>query len=442
MSKLVSTVESFLKPFADGGNFTFGIAVSGGMDSMALLHACAKIGLRIKVLHVNYQLRNDESEGDESFVRQAAETLSVPFLLKKMDTKQVQEGSGNSTQMIAREIRYAWFDSLLESGEVDFVLLAHHEDDLAETLLLNLIRGTRLAGLHSMRPARGKLLRPMLSLTRSEIEAWVSENEIDYREDSSNRSTQYKRNKLRLEIMPLLREMNPSISDTLHRFSDHMALLAPWVEEGLRQLKKLADHDGRQLRIPIEKTRLFPAAKYLLHEWALELGLEPPTLLWEHLHAEVGTLNHSGGRRILTDRDFVLIREEESESHVAEEIPEMEGLWEGELSLNFRLLERLPATLDMGSNVAIIAAEKLKFPLTLRPWREGDRFIPLGMRGMKKVQDFFTDLKLDRFEKEKVRLLCSGEEIIWLVGLRLDDRFKVVDTTEKVYLVQLLSSMK
>jgi tRNA(Ile)-lysidine synthase len=442
MSKLITTVDNFLKPFVDAGNPVFGVAVSGGMDSMALLHACAKMGIPIKVLHVNYQLREKESEGDEQFVRSAAEKLGVPFLLKKVDTKNLKEGSGKSTQMVARDIRYDWFKALIEQGEVDFILLAHHEDDLAETVLLNIIRGTRLAGLHSMRSARGKLLRPMLSLTRSEIAQWMTDNEIAYREDSSNRSTQYKRNRLRLDVLPILREMNPSLSETIHRFSDHMAQLSPLVEEGLRLLKRMSTQEGTTWKIPIERSRLFPGAKYLFHEWALELGIDPPELLWTHLHAEVGAMNVIGDKRILTDREFVIIQEAKAEAVLVEEIPEMEGLWEGAVSLNFRHLDRPPSNLDMGPQVAILDAEKLKWPLTVRPWREGDRFVPFGMTGMKKVQDFFTDLKLDRFEKERVRLLCSGDEIVWLIGLRTDDRFKVADTTEKVYLVQLLSSMK
>jgi tRNA(Ile)-lysidine synthase len=442
MSKLITTVDNFLKPFVDAGNPVFGVAVSGGMDSMALLHACAKIGLRIKVLHVNFQLRQEESEGDEQFMRSAAEKLGVPFLLKKVDTKKLKEGSGKSTQMVARDIRYDWFDALIQQGEVDFILLAHHEDDLAETVLLNIIRGTRLAGLHSMRSARGKLLRPMLSLTKSEIAQWMTDNEIAYREDSSNRSTQYKRNRLRLDVLPILREMNPSLSETIHRFSDHMAQLSPLVEEGLRLLKRMSTQEGTTWKIPIERSRLFPGAKYLFHEWAIELGIDPPELLWTHLHAEVGAMNVIGDKRILTDREFVIIQEAKAEAVLVEEIPEMEGLWEGAVSLNFRFLDRPPASLNMGLQVAILDAEKLKWPLTVRPWREGDRFVPFGMTGMKKVQDFFTDLKLDRFEKERVRLLCSGDEIVWLIGLRTDDRFKVADTTEKVYLVQLLSSMK
>lgn len=442
MSKLISTVEKFLEPFVGQGNAVFGVAVSGGMDSMALLHACAKMGIPTKVLHVNYQLREEESEGDEQFVRSEAERLGVPFLFKKVDTKEMQEGSGKSTQMLAREIRYEWFDQLLEQGEVDFILLAHHEDDLAETVLLNIIRGTRLAGLHSMRSARGKILRPMLSFTRSEIKQWITDNEIAYREDSSNRSTKYKRNRLRLDVLPILREMNPSLSETIHRFSNHMAHLSPFVDEGLRQLKNIAVQEGRTWKIPIERSRLFPGARYLLHEWAIELGIDPPELLWTQLHAEVGTMNVFGDKRILTDREFVIIQEVNEDEASVELIPEMEGLWEGSVSLNFRYLDCPPASLNMGAYVAIIDAKKLKWPLTVRPWREGDRFVPFGMTGMKKVQDFFTDLKLDRFEKERVRLLCSGDEIVWLIGLRLDDRYKVADTTEKVYLVQLLSSMK
>ena len=442
MSKLIATVENFLKPFVDAGNPVFGVAVSGGMDSMALLHACANIGLRIKVMHVNYQLRGEESEGDEQFVRSEAEKLGVSFLLRKVDTKNLKEGSGKSTQMVARDIRYEWFEALLEQGEVDFILLAHHEDDLAETVMLNIIRGTRLAGLHSMRSARGKFLRPMLSLTRSEIAQWTTHNEIAYREDSSNRSTQYKRNRLRLDVLPILQEMNPSLSETIHRFSDHMAQLSPLVEEGIRQMKKLAIQEGSSWKIPIERSRLFPGAKYLLHEWAIELGIDPPELLWTHLHAEVGTMNVVGDKRILTDREFVIIQEMNETAVGMEEILEMEGLWEGAVSLNFRLLDRPPAHLDMGAHIAILDAEKLKWPLTVRPWREGDRFVPFGMTGMKKVQDFFTDMKLNRIEKESVRILCSGNQIIWIIGMRLDDRFKVADTTEKVYLVQLLSSMK
>lgn len=442
MSKLISTVDKFLRPFVGKGNIVFGVAVSGGMDSVALLHACAKMGISIKVLHVNYQLRDQESEGDEQFVAHTAESLGIPFLLKKIITKELQEGSGKSIQMVARDIRYGWFDELLEQGEVDFILLAHHEDDLAETVLLNIIRGTRLAGLHSMRSARGKFLRPMLSLTRNDIAQWVQANEIAYREDSSNRSTKYKRNQLRLDVLPILREMNPSLSETIHRFSNHMAQLSPLVEEGLRQLKNIAVQEGRTWKIPIERSRLFPGAKYLLHEWAIELGIDPPELLWTQLHAEVGTMNVVGDKRILTDREFVIIKEANEVAALAEEIPEMEGLWEGSVSLNFRYLDRPPASLNMGTHVAILDAEKLKWPLTVRLWREGDRFVPFGMTGMKKVQDFFTDLKLDRFEKERVRLLCSGDEIVWLIGLRVDDRFKVADTTEKVYLVQLLSSMK
>jgi tRNA(Ile)-lysidine synthase len=411
--------------------------VSGGADSVALLHLLAHLDYDCVVAHCNFHLRGDESDCDEDFTRQIADTLHFPFYKIDFDTQTHATRNRISIEMAARELRYRWFEQLRAGQHAQAIAVAHHRDDSVETVIQNLIRGTGIRGLTGIHPKNGYIIRPLLPFGRNEILAWLSENRIEYRTDSSNFSDEYTRNFIRLHVLPLLEKLNPSVRDAITRTAAHLSdvekLYAGLIE---KERIRIAPEKGR---ISIRELMQSAAPQTVLYELIKPYGFTRTLAcsIFESLEGEPGKIFHAAesSYQIVKDRDCLLIapRTEKEDTvyriHADETIlqPIRLNLQQKAVDASFRMEKK--------KTVACFDCDKLSFPLTLRKWKPGDRFIPLGMRGRKKLSDYFIDHKFSHIRKEQTWLLCNGEDIIWIVGERIDERYKITDKTKNVLIV-------
>ncbi len=420
------------------------LTVSGGIDSVVMAHLMTAAGYDCGVAHCNFSLRGQESDDDETFVRAWAAERDLPFYFIRFDTQAYAAEHGLSIQMAARDLRYAWFRETARAEGYDRIALAHNRNDVAETFLINLTRGTGLRGLTGIRPRHDQLIRPLLFARRDEIESFARVEGIAWREDSSNRSVRYTRNKIRHEILPAFEELNPSFVDTLAATAARLSATEEVFEKYLDEVRPqlLLELGDRQL-IPLEKLRHLPARAALLFELLSPLGFSPATTgqILQVLDSPPGRQFSSPTHRLLKDRDFLIItplsgEEEQERRYYIEE--GMTGLSEP-LRLRLTAFERDDTfVIPRDPAVAVIDYDKLSWPLVLRHWQPGDYFRPLGMEGMKKLSDFFIDEKVPRDEKEKIWLITEGDRIVWIPGMRLDDRYKITDETKKVLRIEWL----
>ncbi|MEO0777575.1 MAG: tRNA lysidine(34) synthetase TilS [Bacteroidota bacterium] len=414
------------------------LAVSGGLDSMALSHLFLENNLTFGIAHCNFQLRGPEADADAAFVHNFAQSQQLPHYQTKFDTTTLAQQERQSIQECARELRYRWLEKVRQEESYDWIVTAHHLNDSLETLLYNLTKGSGLRGLHGIPPQTGKVIRPLSDVSRSELEAYVTTQSIAYREDASNAQVKYRRNLIRHRVLPVLRTINPGLEDTfrhtLQRLRESEWLYQSAVDQ-LRSEWLLSTPEG--VRIHWQALRRLPARDTLLYEFLREYGFTSPQL--RQLSAggptQSGRLFYSSTHQLLVDRDYLYVRPltpVKSQTHSigadAEEIYLPEG------RLHLRRLERAPERFPRDPDRAYLAAKALHFPLQLRRWCAGDYFHPLGMEGHRqKLQDFFSNAKLSRFAKEQVWLLESAGEICWVVGWRSDERFRVTQAQEVVY---------
>ena len=421
------------------------LAISGGVDSMVMLDICRKardegyIQGEIAVAHAHFGLR-EEADADAEFVRQTAQKLGLPYYEKRFETEVFAERKQISIQMAARQLRYLWFEQVLEDEGYDRLCTAHQLDDSLETALLNLIRQSGLKGLAGIPPQRGNILRPLLWAGRKEIEAYAKKQGILWREDSSNASTKYRRNALRLEVIPLLKNINPQLTKGFAKTSHHVReaeKIYRYAIEGFRQ--KLLIKRGNSWLIHQEEVLKTPAPETILYELLRKF----------HFSSDISrqaleTAGHpSGGiflsptHEMLNDRKYWIIRPrskaEEKNTFIIQRRQKQVVLPDGRC-LKLEYSRELPAALGSTSNEAYLDTFSLDFPLLLRPWKPGDFFYPLGMRGRrKKIQDLLTDHKVDRFKKEKVMVLeTSKKKIAWVVGYQIADWCKIKTKTKEV----------
>lgn len=408
------------------------LAISGGIDSMVLWHLLQASGCKIGLAHVNFQLREQESEGDFEFVKQKANELQVPFYAKRFDTAIYAEEKGISIQMAARELRYTWFEELRISEGYDWILTAHHADDNLETALINLTRGTGLDGLLGIPAVSGKIVRPLLPFSREEILAYAQKHEIIWREDSSNASTKYFRNKIRHLVVPVLKELNPTLLTSFQQTLSHLKESQDIIHHALEELKKqVVEEKDNHVKIHLEPLKKLPNPKAYLYPLLQPYGFTS----WEDIHhlmdAQSGKQIFSDHYHIIKDRNCFLIQpltvNNRNQSYFWKSSDEV-------LSIPIRLESQKVNQLGEGNLKSIyVDAEKLQFPLQIRKWQEGDVFYPLGMKGQKKkVSKFFKDEKMSLLEKEATWLLCSDEKIVWIIGRRADERFKVTSETPQI----------
>lgn len=406
------------------------LACSGGLDSVVLLHLCVALELDICVAHCNFNLREVESDGDEAFVLGLSKKLKVPVKVKSFDTQEYMALNKVSIQMAARELRYQWFNQLVLEEGFDYILTAHHADDSLETFIINLSRGTGLEGLTGIPIQNGLVVRPLLDFSRNDILTYAKAERIAWREDSSNTENKYLRNKIRQDIVPRLKELHPAFLDNFQSSQSHLratkALLQAHIDE-LR--KKLLERHGNHYKLnvasllqlhPVEPHLYYLLKDYGFSEWNDVKGL---------LTAMSGKQVESKTHRLLKDREYLVLFEKEVKNRVVFDVAETTECMDYPISLKFEPAKTLEI---LSENVVFLDKEKLNYPLILRNWEKGDYFYPFGLKGKKKLSKFFKDEKMDVFSKEKQWLLCSGEDIVWVVGRRLDDRYRVGRTTKQI----------
>lgn len=418
------------------------LAVSGGRDSVLMAQLFKLAGLEFSIAHCNFNLRGDESQRDEAFVRLLAANLEVPFYVIHFDTANYARTHQVSTQMAARELRYGWFEKLRAEIGYDYIAVAHHQNDSIETLLLNLTRGTGISGMHGILPKRDKLIRPLLFLSRQEVDELVEQNNIGFVEDSSNESNKYARNRIRLSVIPQLQEINPNLE---HTFAQNIARFTE-IEELLQLVvaqtrTALVRKQGNDHLIAIDKIKSLVPQKLLFFELLKPFHFSNAVVdeILAALDKQSGTSFYSPSHRVTVNRNELLISELETknEGHCLVH-PEDRKVQLGEQEIMLSYAQTNAYELD--SHKAYVDVAQLIFPLVLRFRQDGDKFIPLGMKGFKKLSDFLIDSKIPLPQKEKIPLLINGNgEIIWVAGLRQDNRYKVNATTKKVAIFELLN---
>lgn len=414
-------------------------AVSGGIDSMVMLSLLNEMNYECVVAHCNFRLRGDESDGDEQFVREMCEKMYIPCFVNTFDTHKFADETGLSIQMAARKLRYDWFYELAEKENCSYIALAHNSDDQVETAILNFARGTGIRGVSGMKPLAGKLFRPLIEVSRADIVQISTEDNIPFHNDSTNATTKYARNKVRHLVIPLLEEINVAAKENILKSVSYFAETERIMNDYVRRAKEAAMLSSNGLlRIDVAKIMQTAAPSTVLFEMLIGEGVPKP-LASESvclLEAQTGRKCEMDGVEIVRNREYIEVQKSVGEND--ESVVTVNAI--GELKkygfeISFAYCDD-DFVFDKNPQVAYIDVKKLKFPLTLRKWNFGDKFMPLGMKGMRKLSDFFKDEKLSQAEKSNVRILESDGKIVWVVGMRIDERFKFDKDTKEVYVLK------
>ncbi len=409
------------------------IACSGGLDSVVLAELCHLQKFEFGIAHCNFGLRGNESDEDEKFVKSLTERVKALFLKTRFDTEKYAKDHQLSIQMAARELRYDWFRELALEFQYDYVLTAHHADDNLETFLINLSRGTGLEGLTGIPEVNEIFVRPLLPFSREEILNFANDRQLQWREDSSNKSTKYLRNKLRHDVITELKAINPQFLNNFKTTLDYLKQSNEFIKSQLFRLRKdlFQSSEIDIIKIPINKLREYGNPRICLYFLLKDYGFRAWSDIEQIVTAQSGKQVFSETHRLVKDRDYLLLSpivEEISDRNY--QIPEEENmimLPSG--TLKFREVSEIDQT---DFKTIFVDKEKLKYPLSVRKWKEGDYFYPLGMKGKKKLSKFFKDEKLSLLAKERVWLLCSGKEIVWIINYRADNRFKITPQTKQI----------
>ncbi len=416
------------------------LAVSGGIDSMVMAHLFHFSGLNFGIAHCNFCLRGSESDGDEEFVRSFCRKHSVKLHTKRFNTSEYAEKKGISIQMAARELRYDWFEAVREENKYAYTALAHNINDRVETFIINLARGTGLRGLTGIKEKNGYLIRPLLFASREMIVTFAKDNIIGYREDSSNIETHYTRNKIRHEVIPLLERVNPSfngtINETIGRLAESYHIYSEHIE---RISEKLITRERGQVSIKIDDLASLDPLDTWLFELFRDYGIGRLQVeeLKNLLSSQPGKQLFTSTHRIIRDRNEIIIELYDNESGDGEIIvkdpSELEKLFP-EFHCEIVPAEGLVPGNDLSNGY--LDADTIEYPLAVRKWKEGDYFFPLGMEGKKKISDFLTDRKVPLNKKERVRVLTSDGNIIWVIGYRIDNRYRITDDSKNVLFIR------
>ena len=407
------------------------IAISGGVDSVVLTTLCQNLSINVTLAHCNFHLRKAESDADEEFVTELADALDLEVFIEHFDTLAYAEEKKVSVQMAARELRYQWFEELRNTLHIDYILTGHHANDNLETFLINFLRGTGIDGLIGI-PARNEsILRPLLPFSRKSIEEFALQNKLVWREDSSNSSTKYLRNKIRKEVIPLLEEINPQLLERFEMTQKHLQQSANLVEAYISAIfPRVAKETKFGYSFDIKLLKTLPNLKAVLYELFKSFGFSAWDDIFELLEAQPGKMVISESHRLVKDREELLLTKIPSTDVEAYHISEGEEVIMFPMgSFHFEEVEDIS---KVNNNSIFVAKEKLQFPLTVRKWKKGDNFYPFGMKGKKKISKFFKDKKLSLPEKENCWLLCSKNDIVWVIGERADSRFSVDGNTAEM----------
>jgi len=434
LEKLKQNITSQF-PFLKGKKLL--IAISGGLDSVVLTQLFHSLNFDISLAHCNFHLRGLESDADEEFVKNIGKKLALETFTTGFNTNEYASTNKTSTQIAARELRYHWFQELVVKHQFEYVLTAHHADDNLETFLINLSRGTGLEGLTGIPAINNTIVRPLLIFSREEIEQFANKNRIEWREDQSNASTKYVRNKIRHQIIPILKELNPTVLNSFQKTTANLKGSQQIINDTITQVKKKvisADENGiTKLNIAViqklsnPKAYLFELLKsYYFTEWNDIENL---------LSAQSGKHVFSKTHRLLKDRDFLLLTEVPAQKKLSEILITKNTK---EIFDPFHLrLENVSEIQQLHENTLFLDADKLTFPLKLRKWEKGDSFYPIGMQGKKKLSKFFKDEKYSLITKENTWLLCSENQIVWIVGKRQDRKFNATKTSSNILKIHI-----
>ena len=414
------------------------LALSGGVDSMVLLNLFMKTGIKFSIAHCNFCLRGDESDGDEEFIRSLSDLYKIKLYVKSFDTKAFAKKSKISIQMAARLLRYDWFQTLKKKYNFCYIATAHHHTDSVETALINLIRGTGISGLHGINNLP-HIIRPLLNFQKREIMSYAKRYAINYREDSSNKEDKYIRNKVRNTIIPIMEEINPnvlnSIGSTIMRLKDVELIYKQFISE---KKSSIITESNNEYKINIDLLLHQTAPKQILYEMISDFGFYDIDSVFKSLSSRSGKEFFNSDFYMIKDRkDLIITKHINNDSIVIYE--KLKSLKKYKLKFEINTLRNYcDAIKKTNLNSMYISYEKLRFPLLIRPWKNGDTFMPLGMKGFKKVSDYFIDNKFSLIKKKKARLLISDNKIVCIIGERLDERFKLVKESKKIYIVKSL----
>ncbi len=424
------------------------LAVSGGVDSVVLCELCRQAGYDFVIAHCNFQLRGEESERDEVFVKSLGEKYAAEIFVKKFDTQQYAREHKKSIQEAARELRYKWFYDLIEEQRsaclpdrqaVNHILTAHHADDNIETLLMNFFKGTGINGLRGILPKNKKIIRPLLFSKKESLQAFAKQNNLSFVEDSSNTSDKYTRNYFRNHLIPGLKKVYPDVEnnliDNLQRFREIEMLYQQSIQQ---HKKKLLEQKGNEVHIPVLKLLKTAPLATVLYEIIKDVGFTAHQTdeAIGLLKSETGKYISSPTHRIIKNRNWLIIspvQTSEAQNILIEEGDKNISFEQGSLQI-----EKPPTTnhkLQTTNDIAHLDAAAIKFPLLLRKWKQGDYFYPLGMQKKKKLSRFFNDQKLSLTQKENTWVIEMDKKIIWVVGIRIDDRFKIIPGTKNIYCI-------
>ena len=414
------------------------LATSGGLDSMVMVYLLHELKYNVAIAHCNFQLRGTESFEDQIFVQNYANLHAIPFFTTQFDTKSFAETNKLSTQVAARELRYNWFYELLEKAPFDYILTAHHANDNLETFFIHLLRGTGLDGLVGIPVQNDKIIRPLLTFSRDEIFSFATEHKICWREDSSNSSDKYLRNKIRHDLIPLLMEMNSNFLTTFDKTQSHLQESKVLVEEASSLFyDKVATRIGEEIHFDLIQLKTRSNYNAYLYQWLNKYGFTAWEDIYDLVDSQSGKQVFSAQFRVVKDRDRLIVslrnQKDANEEYIINETQK-------EVNLPLKMAFSTPKGLLISKNTAIFVDEdKLQYPLVLRRWKQGDVFQPYGMGGRsKKVSKFFKDEKMSLLEKENCWILCSNNQLVWIVGIRQDERFKIEPTTKNKLQIALL----
>ena len=425
-----------LKEIVDYKNCSFLLAISGGVDSMVLFNLFKEYSLNFSVAHCNFLLRGKSSDDDELFVKEICERFNHEVYLKKFDTKKIASKSSVSIQMAARKLRYNWFSDLLNKHKFDYLVTAHHFNDSVETIFLNIARGTGITGLKGIPIKENKTIRPLLIFTKNEIIDFAKKNRIKFRNDISNNDLKYRRNRVRKLIIPEFKNLNPgffeSIKTTLNNFQSVKNIYSDFIHN---EKKRCCISNGDILIINIKALMISIEPKTVLFEIVNDYGFKDIDSIYNVIDSQSGKSFYSKNYLLIRDRDNICISKLLSKQSI--NITDSCTFINHPVKMTLQLTNKFNLKDEKIKSSAILSYNKLKFPLTIRNWESGDWFIPSGMKGKKKLSDYFIDNKFSLIEKQKCYVLCSNKNIVWIVGHRVDERYKFVEGEEKAYICRI-----
>jgi tRNA(Ile)-lysidine synthase len=416
------------------------LAVSGGIDSMVMTDLFIKCGYKVGIAHCNFSLRGEESDKDELLVKQLAKRHKQPFYSIRFDTKQYAKKQSISIQMAARELRYGWFRELCVEHSYKYIATAHNLDDKIETFFLNLTRGTGIKGLSGMPPKNDNIIHPILFVSRKEIEEYAVANKVAYREDATNATTYYARNRIRHNIIPELCAINPSFYSTMEGNMQRIMLAEQLAQQTLAVLiHKACKQEGGLFIIDIDSLKDYQPLSLFLFELLYPFGFTASTItdIENALTEQTGKRFFSTTHQLVKDRERLLISPIPQQNDKEYKIEKSTKFIETPINMVFETMPRsFIESFEAAKNIAYIDADKICYPFILRKWHVGDSFVPFGMKGKKKLSDFFIDSKLSLVEKRRQWVLLSNNEIVWVVGQRVDNRYRIDEQTKTILKIE------